>query len=112
MKYELYESHTDILSLVVFRGNEIIAIYEATERNDVEQVINVLAENEEAYHDLGRNCYTRDTVAEYMAEDGIEKYDEEGNSINLDDHPWTLQELYEEVKSDSCLLERKPGHTF
>lgn len=105
MRYELYESYyTDVLSLVIFKGNEVIAIYTPSDITEAEIDIKALAENEEIYHQWGRNCFTRDTVAEYMAEDGIEKYDKDGRSVDLDKYPWTLQELYDDIKTDSILL--------
>ena len=100
MRLEIFEDEFDGIDLVVFEGTDVVAILYTFDWNEVDRAVEELKGNRKAY--LGWNqCYTAENVAELTIADGIEKYDDDGNQIDITENPWTLQELYEDLRNYS-----------
>lgn len=108
MRLEIFEDFHDGMELAVFDGTDVVAILYTFDRNEIDRAVEELRGNRTAY--FGWNhCYNTENVAERTIADGIEKYDEEGNAIDITENPWTLQELYEDLRNYS---ERKEELTI
>lgn len=106
MKRELWESdYTDLTSLVLIEDDQVVAIYYCDDdyEKEVEDRLGELEADPMAY--LGwKSGYNKYTVWRASEEDRIDKYDEDGNEVDLKEHPWTLQELYDDIIENSVLL--------
>lgn len=107
MRLEIFEDFHDGMELAIFDGRDVVAILYTFDRNEIDEAVESLKRNPAAY--LGWNCYTAENVAELTISDGIEKYDDDGNQIDITENPWTLQELYEDLRNYS---ERKEELTI
>lgn len=97
---------TGEVTLVLFNEHDIVAIYYC-ESDDYEAEIKArlkeLKADENAY--LGwESGYNKNTVWKASEVDQIDKYDEDGNEIDLAEQPWTLEELYEDMTACSFFL--------
>ena len=99
MRLEIFEDFHDGMELAVFDGTDVVAILYTFDRNEIDEAVESLKRNPAAY--LGWDCYTAENVAELTIADGIEKYDDDGNQIDITENPWTLQELYEDLRNYS-----------
>ena len=100
MRLEIFEDFHDGMELAVFDGTDVVAILYTFDRNEIDEVVEELKGNRTAY--FGWNhCYNTENVVESTIADGIEKYDEDGNAIDITENPWTLQELYDDLRNYS-----------
>ena len=98
---------TGVITLVVFDGYDIMAIYYCCDTDNYEAEIKDRLkelEADEAAYLRWEYCYNKSNVWMASEVDKIDKYDEDGNEIDLEEHPWTLQELYEDMTNYSFFL--------
>jgi len=100
MRLEVFENYHYGMELAVFSGSDVVAILYTFEENDINNAINELAENNMAYLGWNDYCYHTENVVEAT----IEKYDDDGNPVDITEHPWTLQELYDDLWEYSELI--------
>lgn len=109
MRREVWEDQaTGSVTMALFNGDEVIALYYAGNADDdfygeIREKVAELKKNDRAYENWFA-CYHKGNVEKASTVDNIEKYDEGGEPIDLKEHPWTLQELYEWATDYSVLL--------
>lgn len=106
MRKEVWmDGETGVVTLVLFDGDEIKAIYWCDDdyEPEIAKRLNELKDDPMAYFGWksGYNNYTVWRASEW---DKIDKYDEDGNEVDLKEHPWTLQDFYEDMKPCSYIL--------
>lgn len=104
MRLEVFENYHYGMELAVFSGSDVVAILYTFEENDINNAINELKENNMAYLGWNDYCYHTENVVEATIEDKLEKYDDDGNPVDITEHPWTLQELYDDLWEYSELI--------
>lgn len=93
-------------TLILFENDEPVALYWC-ESDDYEAELNErfaeLKADPKAYL-RWESGYNNDTIWKASEVDCIDKYDEEGEEVDLQEHPWTLKELCEADMRDSCQM--------
>lgn len=105
MRVEVYENFDTGVDLVVFNGSDVVAIYYADEIGDVMEKIDILANKDDKAYLEWDYCYHTDNVAEATVTDNVEKCDEDGNPVDITEHPWTMEELYDDLRENADLIE-------
>jgi len=110
MRTEVYENAiSGEMEMEIFNDdNELVAACALVESLEDAQNMDTALENDPTAY-LTWDCYHAGNI-EKASEDNIEKYDEDGNPVDLKEHPWTLQELHEDVVGNSWLI--KPYYVF
>lgn len=100
---EVYEGveRGDIAAVVLdAQGNVMAICYPINGRDDIPKMRHQLKDDSRAY--LGwTDCFYASNINSLTF---VEKHDADGNEIDLKEHPWTLQELYNDVRSYSEMI--------
>ena len=116
MRKEVWmDDYTGNVTLVLFdfKGTkeEIKAIYYCDENYEAELMerFNELDADPMAYFGW-KSGYNQYTVWRASEVDRLDKYDEEGEEVDLEEHPWTLEELYKWMTD--CSMLQKPYYVY
>lgn len=105
MRIELYDEATQGgLALAVFdEGDELVAVDMLVGSVNEAMVKEAQLNSDPNAYIYWDGCYHAGNI-EKTIDDNIEKYDEDGNLLDLKEHPWTLQELYDEIVESSVFV--------
>ena len=100
-KFKLWEEEgRGYFALVILKDNDVVGICDVRSAFEAGEKVAEMKKNRDAYKGWV-SCLREDNVADCT----MDKYDDNGDPVDVSKHPWTLEELYEAIRYSHVFID-------